>query len=199
MKKYLLGTLTFILAFGILSVSFLRLSTPSIASNYIISEQVLGEKLPEVEYYLPYEGDVLPDSTLWFFKALRDRIWYAFTFDDLKKSELNLLFSDKRLVSAKLLFEKKKPDIGLSTLMKGEKYMELASLNIQNTDFALKLATSSLKHRQVIEVDILPIAPEDLKPEIIKVLDYSKNAYKTSRDYLNANNTTPPKNPFDGI
>lgn len=197
MKKYLLGSLTFILAFGILSVSFLRYSKTSYASNYIYTDQVLGAKLPQVEYPLPYEGKILPDSTLWIAKVVRDRILLTFTFDKNQKSKLNLLFSDKRLSASKQLFDKKKPDLGLSTLTKGEKYMETASNNIYDTEFANNLLLSSLKHRQIIEQDILPVAPEDLKPEIVKILDYAKNTYKISRDYLNSKGVTPPKSPFD--
>lgn len=197
MKKYLLGTFTFILAFGILSVSFLRISSPSIASNYVYGEAVLGEKLPDIEYVLPYEGGILPDNTFWIVKALRDRIWYMATFDDQKKTELNLLFSDKRLASSLALFEKKKPDLGLSTLTKGEKYLETAGKDLKDIDFAKKLALASLKHRQIIEEDILPLSPEDLKPNIVKAVDYSKNTYKLSRDFLNSKGETAPKNPFN--
>lgn len=197
MKKFLLGTLIFVLAFGILSVSFLKLSTPSFAISRFVDERVLGINVPEIEYSLPYAGGVLPDNTFWIVKATRDRLWYFITFDNLKKSYLNLLFSDKRLVSAKNLFEKKKPDLGLTTLTKGEKYLEESSKNLNDIDFAKKLAIASLKHRQIIESDIISLAPDDLKPEIIKTMDYSKNTYKIARDFLNSKGETPPKNPFN--
>lgn len=189
--------MTFALAFGILSVSFLRHSAPSIASNYILTDQVLGAKLPQIDYVMPYPGGIQPDNTLWYAKVMRDKIWYALTFDKLKKSSLNLLFSDKRLISAKELFDKKKPDLGISVLTKGEKYLETASQNLNDTDFAKKLAFASLKHRQIIEEEVMPLSPEDLKPSIIKSLDYSKNTYKTARDFLNSKGETPPKSPFN--
>lgn len=197
MKKFLLGSSVFILAFGVLSVSFLRLSTPSFASSDLVEDRVLGVNVPQIEYSLPYAGGVLPDNTFWIFKALRDKVWYVATFDQSKRSDLNLLFSDKRLIMSEELFNKKKPDLGLSTLTKGEKYLESASFGLDNVDFARKLAIASLKHRQIIEEDILPIAPDDLKPGIIKSMDWAKNTYKVSRDYLNSKGEIPPKNPFN--
>lgn len=196
MKKLLLGIATFALAFGILSVTYLRYSSVSYASNFIGSKSAENEKEVNIEYTLPYAGKINPDNTLWTLKALRDRAWFISTLDKQKKSELNLLFADKRLSSAKYLFENKKPDVGLSTLTKAEKYLEMAGWNLNSVEFAKKLAIASLKHRQIIENDLLPNAPEDIKPQIIKTLDLTKNTYKTSRDYLNSQNVEPPLNPF---
>ena len=136
---------------------------------------------------------------------MRDRIWYIVTRSPLKRAELALLFSDKRLILSKSLFEIKKPDIALSTLTKGEKYLELAvnqekvarEKGIDTSEFLARFAMASLKHRQVIE-EILILAPEDAKPEIVKMEDYSKNAYKAARDALNSKGIASPKDPFDG-
>lgn len=197
MKKFLFGSMVFSLAFAILSVSFMRGISPSFASSGVLSQTVLGEQIPNVEYSLPYAGGILPDSPLWPLKALRDKLWYMVAFDSQKKANLNLLFADKRLVSAKMLFENNKPDLGLTTLTKAEKYLERAKGSETNPDFLKKLALASLKHRQIIEEEIIPIAPEDLKPEIVKALDSSKNTYKNCRDELNSQSITPPKNPFE--
>lgn len=199
MKKYLFGITVFSLAFGILSVSYLKCSSTLFASSETRTGTTLAKIVdkPSVEYSLPYAGGVLPDSSLWPLKALRDKVWSLLTFDKTKRSELDLLFADKRLVSSEELFDKKKPDLGETTLTKGEKYLEMASQDLSDADFAKKLALASLKHRQVIEQNIIPLAPDDLKPNIIKALDYSKNAYKTSRDFLNSKNIAPPKSPFN--
>ena len=209
-KKYLLGFATFALAFGIFSVSVLH----SASVSYVFATKtpppsslnVLGVKTSQIDYQLPFPGTILPDSPLWNLKALRDKIWYTLTFDHLKKAEMALLFSDKRLQAAQTLFDAKKPDIALSTLSKGEKYLEMATdeatkakASGENTStFLTKLATASLKHRQIIEENLLPLAPEGAKPEIVKTEDYSKNTYKYSRDGLNSLGITPPKSPFDG-
>lgn len=204
LRKYLLGTLTFVFAFAVLSISVLQTTSISYVFATPSPQVVLGTQTPEVNYQIPYPGSVLPDSPLWSFKALRDRIWYVLTRSPLKRAELALLFSDKRLESSKMLFMKKKPDVALSTLAKGEKYLEIAvnqeiiarAKGYDTSEFLVKLATASLKHRQVIE-EILPAAPEDAKPEIIKVGDYSKNSYKAARDALNSKGMTAPENPFD--
>jgi len=159
----------------------------------------------EIDYQMPYEGKVLPDSPLWVFKAARDRIWYFITASPLKKAELALLFSDKRLVSAKILFERKKPDIAISTLVKGEKYLEVAvgqeaiarSQGYDTSVFLERLAVASLKHRQMVE-SLIPLVPEDGKPLVIKTENYSKNTYIAAKEALNSENLPIPINPFDG-
>ena len=124
----------------------------------------------------------------------------------LEKAELALLFSDKRLIASQSMFEIKKPDIGLSTLSKGEKYLEIAtneemvarSKGYDTSEFLKKLSLSSLKHRQIIEESIISIAPEDAKPDIVKIEDYAKNSYKSARDGLNNKGMPTPIDPFDG-
>jgi hypothetical protein len=91
-------------------------------------------------------------------------------------------------------------------LSKSEKYLEEATKmeararesGEDTSAFLVKLATASLKHRQVIEGSILPMAPEDGRPEVIKAGDYAKNAYNFCRDALNSKGIATPKNPFDG-
>lgn len=210
LRKYLLGTLAFVLAFGILSVSVLRSASVSFGSVNPSPTPATTEPgatpMPEINYQISYPGNILPDSPFWFIKALRDKIWYTLTTDHLKKAELALLFSDKRLVSAESLFKNQKPDMGLSTLTKGEKYLEIAVNQEMEAEkegedtsvFLNKIATSALKHRQIIEETITPTSPEDLRPEINKAGDYSKNTYKSSRDMLNSKGLPTPINPFDG-
>lgn len=122
-----------------------------------------------------------------------------------QKSRIGAPFSDKRLVSAQTLFENKKPDIAISTLTKGEKYLEVAvsqekiarTKGFDTSAFLARLAVASLKHRQVIE-SLMPLVPEDGKPFVIKMEDYSKNSYKTAKDGLNSRGLPIPINPFDG-
>lgn len=206
LRKYLFGFASFVLAFVILSVSLLRSSSVSYAfTSPTPTLPIIGAKVPEVDYQIPYPGGILPDSPLWVFKAARDRIWYKITTNPLKKAELALLFSDKRLLSSKILFESKKPDIALATLTKGEKYLEtsVAMMNeaiakgFDASEFTKKLAVASLKHREIIE-NFLPLVPEDGKPVVVKSEDYAKNAYKASRDALNSKGLPVPNNPFDG-
>jgi len=206
LKKFLLVSGVFAFAFAILSVSILESS----AIAYPSVGPMIGENGPksdtsEINYQFPSAGEVLPDNPLWPLKALRDKIWYLITPSPLKKAELALLFSDKRLVSAQTLLEKGKPDIAISTLTKGEKYLEIAveeekiarSQSYNTSNFLIKLATASLKHREVIE-NLLPMVPEQGKPVVIAVENYSKNSYKDARDGLYSKGLPTPIDPFDG-
>lgn len=195
-------------AFLILIVSFLRCSAVSFSASTSPSPTPLTnsnkEDKIEINYFLPYPGKILPDSPFWYAKALRDKIWFLVTSNPTRKAELFLLFADKRLSSSKILFEKDKPVVALSTLTKAEKYLEKALLlekknrgkGVDTKDFLQHLANASLKHRQVIE-EIIMIAPEDTRPQVIKVEDYAKNIYKESRDALNSLGIPAPENPFD--
>lgn len=205
MRKYLLGLGGFVLAFAILSISIFR----SASVTYILSAPVPTNppelKVPSINFALPYPGKILPDSPLWSLKAGRDKVWYTLTSNPLKRAELALLFSDKRLLASKILFEENKPGIALTTLTKGEKYLEVAmtqeelarSEGFDTSEFLTNLANTALKHREIIEV-MLPTVPEDGQPEVVKAEDYAKNAYKFSRNKLNDKGLVAPENPFDG-
>jgi hypothetical protein len=208
MRKYLLGIAVFLLAFGVLSISVLESASVKYAFTSPTPEPSggLGSKpSPKIEYQLPYPGTILPDSPFWSVKALRDKIWYALTTNVSKKSDLSLLFADKRLVMAKSLFEKDKPDLAFSTLTKAEKYLETAlglekearSRGMDTTSLLTKLATASLKHRQLIG-EILLMAPEGAKPGIIKIEDYARTAYKQTSETLNSKGIPSPISPFEG-
>jgi hypothetical protein len=208
MKKYVLGLGALVLAFAILFISVFQ----SAAIDYVFatptptSSPVLGKSVPEIDYQMPFPGRILPDNPLWAFKAVRDRIWYLTTQNHLKKAELALLFSDKRLEASSILFKNGKPDIALSTLTKGEKYLEIASRDEflarekgENTNsFLIKLTNSALKHRQIIENELIHLTPEDARPDVVKAENYAKDTYKSSRDALNGLGLPVPESPFSG-
>lgn len=195
------------LALAILTISIFRSASVSYVFTTPIPDatKVLSAQTSEIDYQLPFPGKVLPDSPIWTIKVIRDRIWLALTFDPQKKAELNLLFADKRLAASRILFESGKPDIAFSVLSKGEKYLELSfeeenrarEAGAETSDFLLRLSLASLKHRQIIEDVILPLSPDDAKPGIIRIEDYSKNTYKNTRDALNSKGKPTPISPFD--
>lgn len=201
--------LTVLTAFSVLTVSVLRAASVDYKFSPIPQEAVLGidagTKEVEITYYLPYPGKILQDNTFWFAKAIRDKIWLKLTVSPLRKMDLLLLLSDKRLAGSKVLVERQKTEIALSSLGKGEKYLEEASQleagsrkeGVDTKSFLPKLASAALKHRLVIE-EMLVFAPEDVKPSIIKVEDYSKRVYKDAVDAMNSLGMIAPKNPFDG-
>lgn len=199
---------TLVLAFGILFASVLRTASVKYVFSQSPSDDVVLEGLvdgkPSIDYNLAYPGKILPDHPLWSIKALRDRVWLLLTSNVAKKAELKLLFSDKRLGASKALFEKDKPELAYTTLTKGEKYLEEAmeserqarGSEMDTYEFLKRLANAALKHREVID-QILILAPEDAKPEIIKTRDYSTQVYRNARDALYEGGMEAPENPFE--
>lgn len=192
-------------AFAVLFTSILRTAAPKFEFSMPTNSEVLAATDVKVDYTLAYPGRVLPDHPLWPVKALRDKIWLIITADAGRKAELKLLFADKRLASAKILFEKDKPEIAFSTLTKAEKYLEQAAdkekenreKGLDTSEFLRVLSYASLKHRAEIE-EILLVAPEDAKPGINETLGYSKNVYEKTMHALNEKGLPVPENPFDG-
>ena len=210
LRKLTLVFAVLLFAVGILFTSVLR--TAAVKYEFAESSQtvdvsassVLGDEEVNIDYFLAYPGKVLPDSPIWPLKALRDRIWLWITTNSSRKAELKLLFADKRISMSKILFEKGKPEIGFSTLTKAEKYLEEAGSSekknrgkgVDTSEFLERLARASLKHAEVID-EILEIAPEDARPNIISAKEYSKKVFEESRNALLEKGMEPPENPFD--
>lgn len=157
----------------------------------------MEESQIEIDYELVYPGKILPDHPLWYVKVLRDKLQYLLTFNTDKKAHLNLLYADKRLQMAQTLFEKGKIDLGYTTLTKSAKYLEkVFTNNPQDIQFLHRLSNASLKHRLIIEKNIIPLTPDDLKPEVIKTINVTKNSYNKTRDILRSHGEVFFENPF---
>ena len=76
-------------------------------------------------YMLAYPG-VLPDNPLYFLKTLRDRLVSFLINDPVKRAEFNLLTADKRIAAAKILTDRGKQDLAVSTLSKSNNYFDAA-------------------------------------------------------------------------
>ena len=196
--------LVLVLASAILIVSLFRNASIKYAFTGPESPTPAPVSKATIDYELSYPGAVLPDHPLWPLKVLRDKLWLTFSGSTISKAEMNLLLADKRLVSAKKLFEKDKAELGYSTLTKAEKYLEQASLlektardkGVDTSEFQDKLSLASLKHVEVSE-EILAIAPEDAKPHIIQGLKYPQNVYNGTRSLILSGGRVPPENPFE--
>lgn len=68
-----------------------------------------------VDYDLPFSG-MLPDNPFYIIKKARDHMYIFFTRDHIKKSELLLKVSDKKISMAEQLAEKGKWDLVVETL-----------------------------------------------------------------------------------
>ena len=131
--------------------------TPAPSVEIAAEESTVSAVKKEIDYFLVYPG-ILPDHFLYPIKMMRDRIQLWLTTDHLAKGELMLKYADKRLGAGKALIEGNKVELGITTLTKGEKYLqqaisqgELANKE-EAKDFFKKLAQASLKHEEVLLV-----------------------------------------------
>jgi hypothetical protein len=110
-----------------------------------------------VNYPLVYPG-ILPDHFLYPLKMIRDRIWLILTAGPVRKVEVMLLFADKRLGAGKALIEGGQVKLGVSTLTKGEKYLEegvgklaeARKANQEITSLREKYSLALAKHEEVL-------------------------------------------------
>lgn len=170
-----------VFAIGILTTSVVRTTAKTVTKPAARATPTLVVQVPKpVDYFLAYPG-VLPDHLLYPLKMMRDRVWLWLTVDPLKKGQALLLFADKRLGAGKALIEGGKIDLGITTLTKGEKYLEqaisqavLAKSKGQNADSFLKaLGQATLKHEEVL-LGIREKIDESGKLVIDNLLDYPR-------------------------
>jgi len=122
-------------------------------------EMVMMEKAQEtegVDYYLSYPG-ILPDHPLYWVKMIRDRVQLWLTTNPLAKAEKLLLYADKRLGAGWALIEGNKVELGVTTLTKGEKYLERVMIEAAKLGeggdemrFKEKLGKAVMKHEEVL-------------------------------------------------
>ena len=144
MKKLIIPLFILLFLFNS-SLSFAQNSTPD------------AKLIERVNYDLPYPG-ILPDSPLYFLKAVRDNLIGFFITDPLKKAEYNLLQADKRLEASQKLYEKKKYDLSITTLSNSGNYFyyaieKAAEAKKQGEDvnpLLQKLLNASKKHQEII-------------------------------------------------
>jgi hypothetical protein len=143
---------------------FLLVISPHVYAQEAISLPTQGitpTQIPTpttVSYELPYSG-LVPGSTLYPLKALRDKILEIFITDPAKKSNFYLLQADKRMSASLTLFESNKDVLAETTLSKGQNYLEksinnavVAKESQRNImDILPKLKASSAFQKQEIE------------------------------------------------
>jgi hypothetical protein len=129
-------------------------------------------------YELPYPG-ILPDNPLYILKASRDRGLEMMTREPMKKAELYLLLSDKRVRMAQLLNTKGKTNLAVSTISKAEKYFLKIPQLLRDSktqgvkpssEFVEKLMMSNAKHREVVQ-QLMKNASKEDRAEYQQVLD----------------------------
>ena len=144
----------------------------------------------KVNYELVYPG-ILPDNPLYFIKAGRDKLVSFLINDSLKRAEFNLLTSDKRIYSAKLLLDRGKEELAITTASKSNNYMDGAVASVKQAkkmgrevDTVLhNLILSIEKHQEIVSAMEKKISRKklpQLQAESKRLKDFEKSVLAIS-------------------
>lgn len=194
LRRFLIGSSLLVFSFAVLFTSIFRTATPQYAFSQVLGAQTASGSalfVSSVDYYLPYPG-VLPDHFLWPVKVLRDKLWLFVTRDSAKRSDILLLFADKRVGMGRELIRGGKAELGVPTVEKAEQYLQASfeeqekarASGMDTTDLLTRLAKASLKHIEEID-NMIMFAPEDAKPVLNKIADMPKSVYEKAVHGLN--------------
>ncbi|MFH0979469.1 MAG: DUF5667 domain-containing protein [Candidatus Roizmanbacteria bacterium] len=134
----------------------------------------------KVAYNLPYPG-ILSDHPLYFLKIVRDRLTEFLTRDNVKKTQLYLLYSDKRAAMAMSLAKKGKSQPAIDAFSKGEKYFlkipgllkEIKEQGGQTpSGFVETLKLSNAKHAELIG-ELMKTLPEGNQEYLTSLLNFN--------------------------
>ena len=113
-----------------------------------------------VNYELPYPG-MLPDNPFYFLKVARDGIVKFLINDSMKRARFSLLNGEKRIYAGKMLVDKGKDELAVTTIGKSNNYMfeGLAAIDVakkqnsKNLDirpFLQQFKTATQKHQEMM-------------------------------------------------
>lgn len=204
LKRASLAIIFVSVALLFLFISIFRTARPRYSFKLAPTPVPQNSEQININYTLPATGFIGPESLLWPIEVFRDKLWLAVTLNPVKKAEILLLLSDKRLSSAIELAEKNKYDQATPVIIKSEMYLRQSLDELEKASgegyevlgFAGHLSLASLKHREVLE-EILTQSPEDAKPIIIKTLDNAKFVYESIMHLSQEHGRTLPPNPFE--
>jgi hypothetical protein len=128
--------------------SFAQQDTSDMSGNEMVMQSPSPQMTitPTPDYYMAYPG-LLPDSPLYIFKTMRDRMISLLIGDPIKKSEFDILQTDKRVGAAVMLIDyggknEQKQELAVSTISKGFNYFDEA---IQKAFEAKKQGDSTME------------------------------------------------------
>jgi hypothetical protein len=133
---------------------------------------------PAIDYKLPYPG-MLPDSSLYKLKVLRDKIMLALIRDPDKKAQYYLLLANKQLLMSKMLVERGNIPLARETALKGEDQMTQMTFVFKNAnrvpqaDFMKEVTLATAKHQELLKEMIAEVPAEDAAT-FSQVLEFSQ-------------------------
>lgn len=140
-----------------------------------------------IKYNLAYPG-MLPDNPLYKLKVLRDKISVGLISDPQKKIDFYLLQTNKGILAAAMLIDKKKIALAKETALKAEHNFTLITYQLWTLDekpndaFFDKLKTASFKHQEVLNSLIKRVSSSEAKT-FQTVIDFSKRNWQTIEEY----------------
>jgi len=155
----------------------------------LITQEQTAQATPAayINYDLAFPG-MLPDNKLYKLKVLRDKITLGLITDPKKKVEYLLLQTDKGILAAAMLVDKKEIALAKETALKAENNITLATYELWrftkkiDSDLYDKLRTASLKHQEVLSSLLNRISKEDAK-SFKTVIEFSKRNWVTIENY----------------
>ncbi|OGK63027.1 hypothetical protein A2334_01420 [Candidatus Roizmanbacteria bacterium RIFOXYB2_FULL_38_10] len=167
-----------LLAFLFIVPAFFYIITTSYSQSITLSEK-------KVIYDLPYAG-ILPDNPFYILKQMRDIVIELSTRDQMKKAEILLLSSDKKIHMALLLAKKGKSKLMIDTLTQAEEQsLRIPGLITSSKKqgvgpkegFVYRLKLSNVKHREVIE-ELIKNLPQGKEKEMGIIFDLNNKIRK---------------------
>jgi len=155
----------------------------------------LGTGVLAQETELPSPG-LTPDSPFYFLETIVEEIGTFFTFGDLKKAERYANLASERLVEAKAVAEKGKPELTEKTLQRFENQLnnsiaraKKAQAEGENTEKVMevlaKVGQVTSKHLDVL-AEIYEKVPEQAKPAIENAMEASLKGHEKAVEVLKA-------------
>ncbi|OGG00961.1 hypothetical protein A2153_02590 [Candidatus Gottesmanbacteria bacterium RBG_16_38_7b] len=154
---------------------------------YILFPPLVTAQTPAVptpvDYHLPYPG-ILPDHPLYSLKRFRDFLLITFNRHPLKKVELYLLFSDKKIAMSSDLLDKRKFDLTVDTLRESQSdllksagvLLSSSQKNILPEGLADKVELAAKKHQEVIKNIFTAITDLKKREKINQALQFNNQA-----------------------
>ncbi|HDJ96816.1 MAG TPA: hypothetical protein ENG45_01955 [Candidatus Aenigmarchaeota archaeon] len=155
----------------------------NISEEKVRPRLILGRELPA--------AGIMPDSPLYVFKKLFEKLDLFLTFEEVAKAEKHLKYAEVRLAEAREMIEKGKTEYVDELLEEYEDNLEMAN---QIAKVAQKLgknvskvvelvAIATTMHLDVLE-GVYEKVPEQAKPAIEKAMNFSKKGNKEALNVL---------------
>lgn len=180
MKRLWMTLAGIFFGFGILLTSLFRqthVSNPQVLDRFAAGIEYSTQSAQPLAYRLPYPG-ILPDSPLYVFKMVRDRMRLVVTQRPVQRVDLYISYGDKRVGAAYYLAQGNKIPLAYSTALKGLSYMDHALTTLERESFSAeqnqrlskKLHLSLMAHSKTLQ-EVVLMLEGDARVQFEGILD----------------------------